>query len=486
MSRALAGQSATPVILVILVAFLALFFGFVISSGTVTSSLAITLGLIMFILAIVRTDLALYFLILSMLLSPEISMGGLQEQGVSGGRSVVIRLDDLFLMLIAFGWLARSAIFKEIGLVLKSPLNAAIYVYTASFVIATGAGVLYGDVELVLGLFNVIKFIQYFVLFFMVINLVEDEKHAKRLINVALITAFIIALYAISQIPSGARISAPFEGKSGEPNTLGGYMLFIMSITLAIFLETKSIYRQMLYLIMTLLCLVAIFYSESRSSYIGLILVVIILSFYSKRRNVLFLGVIIALIFGSTLLPDRVIERISYTFKAEQEANPFQQDAMDKLDSSTKARLQSWGEAFEGWQKYPILGWGVAGYSFIDAQYMKILVETGSLGMLAFLYLMSAIYKNLRRVSLMTKGKNEFYHGFTVGSLAGFVGLCGHAIGTNTFIIIRIMEPFWLVVGIVLILPRILPEISADEDENVKMELEQKKPEQEAKLSFFG
>ena len=119
----MAGQSATPIILAVLVAFLALFFGFVISSGTVTSSLGITLGLIMFILAVVRTDLALYFLILSMLLSPEISKGGLQEQGVSGGRSVVIRLDDLFLMLIAFGWLARSAIFKEIGLVSQHSIN---------------------------------------------------------------------------------------------------------------------------------------------------------------------------------------------------------------------------------------------------------------------------------------------------------------------------------------------------------------------------
>ena len=302
-------------------------------------------------------------------------------------------------------------------LVLKSPLNAAIYVYTASFVLATGAGILYGDVETVLGVFNVIKFIQYFILFFLVINLLEDEKHAKRLINVVLITAFIIALYAISQIPSGARISAPFEGKSGEPNTLGGYMLFIMSITLAIFLETKNVFRQALYLFLTLLCLVAIFYSESRSSYIGLLLVIIVLAFHAKRRNMLFLGVIIALIFGSTLLPDRVIERISYTFKAEQEANPFAQATFDKLDSSTKARLQSWGEAFEGWQQYPILGWGVTGYSFIDAQYMKILVETGSVGMIAFLYLLYTIFKNLRRVALKTKGKSEFYHGLTIGTL---------------------------------------------------------------------
>lgn len=100
MLQSATGFNLAPIIAGFILIVVALVIGIIVSSGTVTSSLAITLGLIMFVLAIVRTDLALYFLILSMLLSPEISLGGLEEKGLTGGRSVVVRLDDLFLMLI--------------------------------------------------------------------------------------------------------------------------------------------------------------------------------------------------------------------------------------------------------------------------------------------------------------------------------------------------------------------------------------------------
>jgi hypothetical protein len=39
-----------------------------------------------------------------------------------------------------------------------------------------------------------------------------------------------------------------------------------------------------------------------------------------------------------------------------------------------------------------------------------------------------------------------------VGLIAGLVGLLVHAIGANTFIIVRIMEPFWFVTGIIIAL----------------------------------
>jgi hypothetical protein len=44
-----------------------------------------------------------------------------------------------------------------------------------------------------------------------------------------------------------------------------------------------------------------------------------------------------------------------------------------------------------------------------------------------------------------------------MGFLDGFVGLLVHSIGTNTFIIVRIMEPFWFFLGIITVLPMIEP-----------------------------
>jgi O-antigen ligase len=80
-------------------------------------------------------------------------------------------------------------------------------------------------------------------------------------------------------------------------------------------------------------------------------------------------------------------------------------------------------------------------------------VETGIVGMLAFVWLVYALFK----VGLSTwkKKPDDFLRGLSVGLIAGLVGLLAHAIGANTFIIVRIMEPFWFLVGIVVALSSI-------------------------------
>lgn len=44
-----------------------------------------------------------------------------------------------------------------------------------------------------------------------------------------------------------------------------------------------------------------------------------------------------------------------------------------------------------------------------------------------------------------------------MGTLAGLGGMMVHGLGSNTFIIVRIMEPFWLVVGMVIAISKMNP-----------------------------
>ncbi len=53
----------------------------------------------------------------------------------------------------------------------------------------------------------------------------------------------------------------------------------------------------------------------------------------------------------------------------------------------------------------------------------------------------------------MKEVKTPYFKGLTIGFFAGFIGLLFHAIGANTFIIVRIMEPFWFFAGIIAVLP---------------------------------
>jgi O-antigen ligase len=103
--------------------------------------------------------------------------------------------------------------------------------------------------------------------------------------------------------------------------------------------------------------------------------------------------------------------------------------------------------------KHPILGYGVTGYGFIDAQYPRVVAETGLIGMAAFLILLISIYRYA--VKTYRNTKDTFYKGLSLGYLAGFDGLLVHGLSANTFIIVRIMEPFWFLTAMVIMIPKI-------------------------------
>jgi O-antigen ligase len=128
-----------------------------------------------------------------------------------------------------------------------------------------------------------------------------------------------------------------------------------------------------------------------------------------------------------------------------------------RIDTSASARINSYKKSLLDWRKRPVLGYGVTGYSlFMDAQYPRILVETGIVGLLSFSWLIYALF--WVGISVWREADDDLIRGLAVGLIAGLVGLLVHAIGANTFIIVRIMEPFWFLVGIVFALVSIREE----------------------------
>ena len=45
--------------------------------------------------------------------------------------------------------------------------------------------------------------------------------------------------------------------------------------------------------------------------------------------------------------------------------------------------------------------------------------------------------------------QDDWERGLTLGFLAGFIGLLVHSFAAGTFIIVRIMEPFWFLAAVV-------------------------------------
>ena len=435
-------------ILAILFLLTALLAGYLITQYSPSLLLMGTCALILFAVSFINIEWGLYFLIFSMLLSPEFMAG--DTGGASLGRGVTLRLEDFLLAVIGLSWFARNAIDKELGLFLKTPLNKAIFFYVLACVLSTGFGIMAGRVELKTGSMFVLKYIEYFVVFFMMVNHVRNTDQVKRFIVCLFITCFIVSIIGAYQIPGGGRVSAPFEGEVGEPNTFGGYLLFMGTVAAGLLSKTKSSKKKQI-LAIILICMIPPFlFTQSRSSYLAAVPALLTLGFMTDRRLII-VGLIAVLFLVSPLfLPQAVKSRIMYTFTQTEQQGQVQIGGL-RLDTSTSARLKSWQEALSDWPKHPVLGYGVTGYHFVDAQFPRVLLETGILGLAAFIYLLYSIAKltlqNLKEVN------TPLYQGLGIGFFSGFVGLVVHAIGANTFIIVRIMEPFWFFVGIITVHP---------------------------------
>ena len=444
------GQAALELILpLVILLFVLIAFAMVIPALTPTKTLAVAGGVIIFVLSFVSTQIALYILIFSMLLSPEFIVGG--TEGATLGRGITLRVDDFLVAVIGFSWLARMAINKELGLFLKTPLNRPIAYYILVCVASTLLGALFGRLDLKTGLLFVLKYFEYVVIYFMVANYFKDRAQLKTFVWVMLLTCLIVSVVSMTQIPEGGRISAPFEGKVGEPNTYGGYLVFMMSIATGLALMQESFRNRITAFILVILFSIPLLYTQSRSSYLAAIPAVLSFLWLSKRKQWIPPVLLLVALLLPFMAPKVTKDRVSYTFTQGVGRPDAVTVAGVQLDTSTSARILSWEDAIKDLAQHPVLGFGVTGYRFVDAQYVRVAAETGFLGLLIFLLLLGTILRESYRVFKVSH--DPFDKGLAIGFLAGFTGLLFHAIGANTFIIVRIMEPFWFIAAMVMMIP---------------------------------
>ncbi|MBU0635278.1 MAG: O-antigen ligase family protein [Candidatus Omnitrophica bacterium] len=418
------------------------------------------LAVIVFVLAFTNTDNALIVLIFSMLLSPEFELGGIH------GRAVVLRLDDIFLFMVFLGWFAKTAINKELGLLRKNILNKPIIIYIFICVISSAFGIIGGTTDARYSFFYIIKYIEYFIIFFMVSNNVRDEKQVKVFLFYMLLTCLIVCVYALRfTFVEGMRASAPFEGRAGEPNTLAGYLLIMISLVIGFILYANSLRKLLLGGGFLILMMVTLLYTLSRAGWLGFAMAFITFVVFSRRAKVgLILVSIILILAAPAILPQRIISRFQSTFVGGQTYNVLGRKVI--LDESASLRIKSWQGSLEAWMKNPIFGWGVPGGGVVsDVQYTRILREVGIVGFIVFLWMIATLFKTAFR-SFRLPNMNDFGKGLSLGFIAALVGILGMGVAAEVFIIIRIMEPFWFLAAIV----STLPEIAAPAQEPVSVQ----------------
>jgi O-antigen ligase len=412
-------------------------------------------ALVISIICFFYPHVAFYILIVSMLFSPEVIVGQ------TAAREITFRFDDFLLVIIVFTWLVRAAIYKELAVFRSTSLHTPIALFIAASLLATFIGMVSGRVSVATGLFFNLKIFEYFVVFFMVVNYVREEKEIKTFVILVLVVALLVNLYALYQVPSGMRVTAPFEGELGEPNTLGGYLIVIISLTLALFLLRSFGQRTNLLIPLLVLSGVILMFTQSRGSWLGLILMSAPFVLLSSKRLFFIIGAILLVIALPYVAPESTKERFAGTFRPEPFFARTERFMGIELDPSASERVTSYKQGFEKWKKHPVFGYGVTGAGFIDGQFLRVLVETGIVGVALFFFLLWRmalfLWDTYRSVD------DPFFKALYLGMLGALAGLIGHGVSANSFIIVRIMEPFWFLMGLAAAYSLIKGELPAAE-----------------------
>lgn len=399
----------------------------------------------------------LVIIVFSMLLSPEIRVADIP------GRPLVVRVDDIMIIVLFLSWLAFTAFNKSWRGLVKTPLDPYLLALSAIYIVSTAVWVIFGSLNPVKGMFYVTKYLEYFILYWITANAVTERDDVRRLLTPALLTAVIVTVYAYILMPSHERVFAPFNIGGGEPASLGGYYLIVIALLCAFALHAQRTAVIVLCCAMLAFIFPAFIRTLSRASYLALIPLLLTLFVLTTRRRALFGIVLIA---GAALFPllapglyAKMSARVAATFTSghAERFSAYQIGAGNRriTDQSALERIASWNRVLR--EKISrnavtlIIGTGVTGAGFIEGQFFLQLAETGLAGTAIFYLLMLAMFRRAYR--MYRAADDTLSQSVSLGFAAAIAGLLAQSLTTNTFVIVRIMEPFWVLAAVVMILP---------------------------------
>jgi len=411
-------------------------------------TIALAISLLVFGGTVLRVEVGLLVLLVAMLLSPEIELAGAE----TNERSVNIRYDDLLIIIIFVGVMVKLTFEGQLKLWQPSPINAGIVAYYTVCIIST---LLAYERSLPAwdkrtAFFVMLKMLEFYLIFFMVAHSVRRAKDLRTPLALFFVVMLIVSGYGIYTIGTTPRVSAPFEHGGTEPNTLGGYLVICICVALGLLLQAPRFHYKLVYLAIAVAGFIPMLYTLSRASYGALIVGITVIALMSRKYILLGL---LALVLGTStlIMPEQVINRVSLTVQEDggREITPFGKSTGVKVDKSTYERIHVWRKVWFilslGLQFW-LFGGGVSWESVLDSQYARVLLETGMVGLAAFVFLQWRILKTTRQAYLWTE--DWMARGIALGMFGATLALIAHSVGTISFLIVRIMEPYWFLIAL--------------------------------------
>jgi putative inorganic carbon (HCO3(-)) transporter len=173
-------------------------------------------------------------------------------------------------------------------------------------------------------------------------------------------------------------------------NGLAAFEAMFCTFVLGILTFVRNIAARIGLVLVLVSGIYCLLFSFSRGGYIGFLCGMITVGVLRSRK---YLVLALVVIFGwQVLLPTSVQQRISMTTEGSGNG---------QFDSSSEERLTLWRDALDMFERNPVTGTGFNTYEFMHRvgsyqdthnYYLKVLAETGLVGMILFLFLLRMLF----------------------------------------------------------------------------------------------
>ncbi|MBA3758505.1 O-antigen ligase family protein [Candidatus Saccharibacteria bacterium] len=401
--------------------------------------------------------------------------------GSSFGVLAFAKIAKDVVLLIGFTLVLLSAYYiGKLNAVIQDKLVWAIAAYGVLTVLLAIIKPTDQDAE-ILGLVYNLRFLLFFVYGLILARLYDSNNLWQRAIRVVLGVSVIVMVFGIIQytiLPDTALTHVGYSRANGvlpvffiddkpdlervmstmrDPNSFGSYLVIILSFALAYLLAYKNKYLRQVTVGILALGILSLWFSFSRSAWIGALLAAIIVgavSFKKKKgfrvnKKLLTIGagcvavmVLAVYPFRNTYLVQNVI---------------FHADESTTLEDPNELRLRFYKESLRAGVETPLgHGPGTAGLASIrntqegvvlnENYYLQLLHETGFIGLLLFLVIVLI-------VALRLYGKAGVHPGATA-LLAAFAGLAVTNFLVHIWSNEAVAYTFWGLAGLSLYQPQ--------------------------------
>jgi len=388
--------------------------------------IGVAAGFMVYIVTFIDLTLGLAILIACVGLSPELSIGGIQN----------LRLEDFVVPALLISWVTRM-MQQRIPL---APLlvTPALPFYAAGIVLSTLIGVAAGTTSASTAVLYMGKFVEFFLIYVLLVNNVTRREEFRALAAFAILVALASALM-VSSAFANERGPGRLNGPLGETaNMYGGYLILNIGIALGLFLQSRSGPARFGSAAAIVLLGIPLLYTYSRTSFVAIMAAALVFGILKDRR--LLVVALIAALLTPAIAPESIWNRISSISGVATGQEP----------SSWTSRMWAWQQAGgRALMENPLLGFGLASIKLgmVDNEYVRVLVDTGILGLALFLWVIIGLL--LKATSLTGRlPLQSFERGYASGYWISSVAMMIHAVGATSYTSIRTMECFIVITGL--------------------------------------